>query len=776
MIKNIYIVTVLSLTLLSCDLIKKTTSLKTKKEPVAVAQETIKAPEPVIQIGDLTLFTEDLESELKRSPNLDSAESHEIIDAYVQRKLLVKEAESLGYLADPEFEEEINTYKKIILSESLINEDLLTKLQNESFENYKYEINASHIFVPLSEFASAADTLVLYNELLNLKKYAKEKGNFEVLAQEWSKDLKTSSKGGNLGWFTSMRLIYPIEKAAFSTAVDSISNPVRSELGYHLIKVNARRPNSGFVKVQQILKFLPTSNEKSTYDSLYHFMDSLKVEIEKGSNFNEMCLRYSDDLNSKETFGELPVFGIGTRNESNFEEASFDLKPGQVSPVVRSVSALHLIKLIQKYPALSKDEFLKSFEEKFTTDSRGEFLKNKSLEKIANDLKLYVNKEIFEQCLTYADNKILTRNWVYNGSELDKFVILKIGNKNYFVKDFFDYVMDKQGFERYTPTQTASQVFRMFFDQFKKKNLIEQNGKSITQNNSEINTLFNLQKENLLISKLRNDLIITKSLNDTLGRRMFYLANEKDFVNEEMGKINVLSFADSSTYLQFENYKTTEKPYKLFRGIRPLYFIKNEYVLNNEAKRKLVGLISILNKKPYYKVEIGGHSDINEEEQISQLRIKEIVNYLVENGLPLTRILEVDFKSSKLADRFDWSKNQRVSFQFFSDAEEDLAQIFNEKIPGSVINIKNQISKKDFTKAYQQNWATQEFTKNIGGRIEQVSLTLIKKNNSKKPSSAEVIEAYQKYLEKDLVEKLKTKYSVKVDEDITNKIIEKIKN
>lgn len=53
-----------------------------------------------------------------------------------------------------------------------------------------------------------------------------------------------------------------------------------------------------------------------------------------------------------------------------------------------------------------------------------------------------------------------------------------------------------------------------------------------------------------------------------------------------------------------------------------MYFNKNEFELNNETKRKLIGLINIMRKNPGYIVEIGGHSDANEEDRIAELRIK----------------------------------------------------------------------------------------------------------------------------------------------------------
>lgn len=67
---------------------------------------------------------------------------------------------------------------------------------------------------------------------------------FEVIAKKESEDLGSKDKGGDLGLFSRGRMVPEFEKAAFALAVGEVSEPVKTEFGYHLIKVEAKQPKT----------------------------------------------------------------------------------------------------------------------------------------------------------------------------------------------------------------------------------------------------------------------------------------------------------------------------------------------------------------------------------------------------------------------------------------------------------------------------------------------------------------------------------------------------
>jgi peptidyl-prolyl cis-trans isomerase SurA len=75
--------------------------------------------------------------------------------------------------------------------------------------------------------------------------------DFAALAREYSADPGSGAQGGDLGWFRRGQMVREFEETAFALPPDSVSEPVRTEFGYHLIKVDRSRPSE--VKARHIL-------------------------------------------------------------------------------------------------------------------------------------------------------------------------------------------------------------------------------------------------------------------------------------------------------------------------------------------------------------------------------------------------------------------------------------------------------------------------------------------------------------------------------------------
>ena len=72
---------------------------------------------------------------------------------------------------------------------------------------------------------------------LDLRQQLLDGADFAALAAEYSSDTTSAVNGGDLGWFGRGRMVAPFEEAAFSLEVGEISEPIRTDFGYHLIEV-----------------------------------------------------------------------------------------------------------------------------------------------------------------------------------------------------------------------------------------------------------------------------------------------------------------------------------------------------------------------------------------------------------------------------------------------------------------------------------------------------------------------------------------------------------
>lgn len=86
------------------------------------------------------------------------------------------------------------------------------------------KIKCSHILV-----SKQSEALAIMEKLKNGEKFGK-------LAKELSIDSGSAKRDGNLGYFTKGMMVKPFEDTAFKLQVGEISEPVKSEFGYHIIK------------------------------------------------------------------------------------------------------------------------------------------------------------------------------------------------------------------------------------------------------------------------------------------------------------------------------------------------------------------------------------------------------------------------------------------------------------------------------------------------------------------------------------------------------------
>ena len=112
---------------------------------------------------------------------------------------------------------------------------------SENSDVIKFNNDVSSIKLEPVRYVSAGHILVdSYDEAIALKKRIDEGENFERLAQKYSK-CPSAQRGGALGSFGRGQMVKPFENAAFNLNVGEVSEPVKTDFGWHLIKVYDRK-------------------------------------------------------------------------------------------------------------------------------------------------------------------------------------------------------------------------------------------------------------------------------------------------------------------------------------------------------------------------------------------------------------------------------------------------------------------------------------------------------------------------------------------------------
>lgn len=313
-----------------------------------------KVNDEVISVAD---FRNIYERNLDAIDNDEAKDVQKNLDLFINYKLKVAEAYAIKLDTLASYVKEINGYKQQLAIPYLQDSAKTARLIRDAYYRTKNEIKAKHILIRLSANATAKDTLKAFTKISNIRKRILEGEDFEKVAVETSED--PSAKGdlkrgikpnrGNLGFFSAFRMVYPFENAAYATKVGEVSEPFRTQFGYHIVQVDSLRESQGELEVAHILIKGNSPQSRLKIDSVYE-------KLEKNELFKHLAREYSDDTSTKMRGGKLRKFSRGMMVKP-FEDVAFALeKEGQYSKPFQTRFGWHIVQLIKKHPVKPFEE------------------------------------------------------------------------------------------------------------------------------------------------------------------------------------------------------------------------------------------------------------------------------------------------------------------------------------------------------------------------------------------------------------------------------------
>ena len=190
------------------------------------------------------------------------------------------------------------------------------------FENAR----AQHILIAVPQEATAQQDSEALQKARDAATRARQGQDFAALAQELSDDPGSASRGGDLGEFGRGRMVPAFDEAVFSQPIGEISDPIRTQFGYHVIKVNSREVRP-FEAVRSELRdeVLAERLQQESVDRLRAAQARLP---EEGVTEEQMRALQNDVLRYNETgwFGESePIPGLGRVPQLNTWAFSADV-------------------------------------------------------------------------------------------------------------------------------------------------------------------------------------------------------------------------------------------------------------------------------------------------------------------------------------------------------------------------------------------------------------------------------------------------------------------
>jgi peptidyl-prolyl cis-trans isomerase SurA len=411
----------------------------------------------------------------------------------------------------------------------------------EAHNRMMKDVEIAHILVKLDKNVLGKDTLEAYNKALNIKKRLDKGEFFENVAREVSEDPSAKENGGSLGYITAMLPsgFYELENAAYNTAVGKVSMPVRSDLGYHLIKVLNKRDARGEVEVSHLLIRTPKPEDelraKLKIDSIYN-------EIQKGEDYVSMVRSLSEDNATKSRDGYIGFFGIG-RYETTFEDAAFGLTTdGSISKPIKTSVGWHILKRISRKPIPPFETEKRRLKAKIQRDSRYEVANKALVNRIKVDAGYAEVAGAVEKYAATQGDTFVTYKWRMPVEKSTAELFSFKNGKKFTVGDFNEYLNNNSRKRlAFQDNPNIEDAVKSLYADFVKESCIKHEEGQLENKHPEFKSLMREYEEGILLFEAMKREVWDKASQDSVGLFNFHKTQPEKYKWDERAEVSLYS-------------------------------------------------------------------------------------------------------------------------------------------------------------------------------------------------------------------------------------------
>ena len=508
----------------------------------------------LITIGDKQIsareFMDTYEKNNVKTDVIDKKNIDEYLDLYIDFKLKVTEAENLKMDTMPSFVKELKNYREQLAKPYFSNDDITEELVREAYERMQYDVNAAHILIKCDAKALPVDTLAAYNKAMSVRERILKGEDFGTVAMEMSEDPSArdmaeipgvrkayTGNRGELGYFTAFDMVYPFETGVYTTEVGEVSMPIRSDFGYHVIKVNSKTPALGLVRAAHI--FLAADpNDPNKADSIlrnkaYNIYNELMKDEMQWSDFVK---RYSEDRGTVANNGVLSTFRVN-QIVPEFITAVKGLEPGKISEPVKTSFGYHIIRLVMTTPPSDFETEKTRLEERVERDMRGKISEEIAMKRVMKENNFKENTKVKDEYIATIDSTLAMG--MYQPESIEDKVLFTIGKESCKLEEFVDYIV---GHQRRQGFLSSSAYAYELYDAFLQEKVFAYEDACLESKYPEFKTLVQEYHDGILLFSLMEEQVWNKAVEDTTGLKDYYERNKHLYMwNDRVKAIVVTS-------------------------------------------------------------------------------------------------------------------------------------------------------------------------------------------------------------------------------------------
>ena len=462
---------------------------------------------------------------------------------------------------------EFNNYYRQLLKPYLTDKEIDKKIIAEAHERLKSDIRVSHLMLDLPKDPSPSDTLKIFNKITDLKNRIIKGENFEELARSISSDTYSARNGGDLGYFTAFNMVYPFENAAYNAQLGELVGPIRTNYGYHILKVTDKRKSRYKMSAAHILildsEEIPKEDAQIRINEIYDRLVS-------GESFKMLARKYSEDKSSISRGGEFPAFGLN-QMLPEFEDAVYSLsKDGDFSKPFKSELGWHIVKRIKKHEVPELEKMEAEITGKIRRDERSSISRKSFILRLRERYQLEIFNASFEAIIKgLKKGKKLSRYkkpvFSYQGPSDKKYV-----TQQDFAKAFQDQAIRSPEISEYTVLESIIE-----------NTLMKEAELRLPYENKEFKYLAQEYREGILVFDLTREKVWDAASKDSMKIKDFFQKNLSNYQWKERRTGAIYNTSSSRVFKRAEGLLKkgvpAEKVLRLLNAKDPLALSIKEF-------------------------------------------------------------------------------------------------------------------------------------------------------------------------------------------------------
>jgi len=270
-----------------------------------------------------------------------------------------------------------------------------------------------------------------------------------------------------------------------------------------------------------------------------------------GYDWEEACLEYSDDLNSRERGGILSPFGVGEMIPDLAEVAFALQEAGEISSPLQTPYGWHILKMEERIPLKDFDELKTSLSRRVARDSRSNKSHEVLIKRLIAENGFVENKLLVHGLFEQIDSTGFDSDWPFKPIALLDTLFFQT-DSIYNVSKFRNFIIRKLDQHTVDPSVKIEGLYKDYVD----REVVDYEEAHLEEKYEDFRFIMNEYREGILLFEIMDQKVWTPSSIDSVGLTQYYNNNFKNYRSKESATLAIFAVSNKDLESKFVNELT----------------------------------------------------------------------------------------------------------------------------------------------------------------------------------------------------------------------------